>query len=97
LRFGIEPLEIQNALICDLKNRCCKQIENQSDLSREVSASRQAVFNQGQKVEITSGLFKDYQAIFKQFDGEARVIIILNLLNQQQELLVELEQLHTFL
>ena len=89
LKFGIEPLEIQSALISDLRNRCYSQIEN----SQEGSADKQVVFKQGQAVEITSGPFKEYQAIFKQFDGEARAIILLNLLNQQQELLVELEQL----
>ncbi len=93
LKFGIEPLEIQSALISDLRNRCYSQIENQIENYQEGSADKQTVFKQGQAVEITSGPFKDYQAIFKQFDGEARAILLLNLLNQQQELLVELEQL----
>lgn len=57
--------------------------------------SRQQVFKEGQVVDITSGPFKAYQAIFKQFDGEQRAIILLDLLSQQQELLVELKQLHT--
>jgi len=97
LKFGVEPLEIQNSIISDLRNRCYSQIENQSDGSKEGSLDKQAVFKQGQMVEVTSGPFKDYQAIFKQFDGETRAIILLNLLNQQQELLVELEQLHASL
>ena len=89
LKFGLEPLEIGSGLISDLRSRCYSKLENQS----ERSANKQAVFQQGQKVEVTAGPFKDYQAIFKQFDGERRAIILLNLLNQQQELLVELEQL----
>ena len=89
LKFGLEPLEMRSGLISDLRSRCCNKLENQS----ERSANKQAVFQHGQKVEITKGPFKDYQAIFKQFDGERRAIILLNLLNQQQELLVELEQL----
>jgi transcriptional antiterminator RfaH len=93
LKFGIEPLEIQSALIGDLRNRCYSQIDNQTENAQEGAVEKQAVFKQGQSVEITSGPFKDYQVIFKQFDGEARAIILLNLLNQQQELLVELEQL----
>lgn len=93
LKFGIKPLEIQHALIDDLRDRCYSQIEYQAEGSKEKPAKKQAVFKQGQAVEITSGPFKDYQAIFKQFDGETRAIILLNLLNQQQELLVELEQL----
>jgi transcriptional antiterminator RfaH len=91
LRFGLEPLEIRAGLITDLRSRCYNQLENQA----EYSVSGKAAFQQGQKVVITAGPFKDYQAIFKQFDGDRRVIILLNLLNQQQELLVELGQLQT--
>ena len=94
LKFGIEPVEIQNVLISDLRHRCYIQIENQSNDSQEGVLDKQEVLKQGQMVEVTSGPFKAYQAIFKQFDGETRAIILLNLLNQQQELLVELEQLH---
>jgi transcriptional antiterminator RfaH len=97
LKFGIEPLEVQNELISDLRARCYSQIGNQSDDSQVVLLDKQAIFKQGQTVEVTSGPFKDYQAIFKQFNGETRAIILLNLLKQQQELLVELEHLHTFL
>jgi transcriptional antiterminator RfaH len=89
LRFGLEPLEIRAGLIADLRSRCSSQLENQA----EGAVTSGDVFQQGQEVEINTGPFKDYQAIFKQFDGERRAIILLNLLNQQQELLVELEQL----
>jgi transcriptional antiterminator RfaH len=89
LRFGLEPLEIRSGLITDLRIRCYNQLENKA----EGSVTSGGIFQHGQKVEITKGPFKDYQAIFKQFDGERRAIILLNLLNQQQELLVELEQL----
>lgn len=91
LRFGIEPIEIRQDLIDDLRCRCSDVNINGESLSGNI----QAVFKEGQFVEITSGPFKDYQAIFKQFDGEQRAIILLNLLSQQQELLVELEQLHS--
>jgi transcriptional antiterminator RfaH len=91
LRFGIEPIELRQYLIDDLRHRC-------GDLNQHGEGfedSRQRVLKEGQVVEITSGPFKDYQAIFKQFDGEQRAIILLNLLSQQQELLVELKQLNT--
>lgn len=84
LRFGVEPLEIRADLIRDLRHRCGEKVE-----------CSQESFVEGQGVEITSGPFKDYQGIFKQFDGERRAIILLNLLNQQQELLVEIQQLQT--
>ena len=91
LRFGIEPIEIRQDLIDDLRCRCGDVSASGENLSGNI----QAVFKEGQFVEITSGPFKDYQAIFKQFDGEQRAIILLNLLSQQQELLVEIQQLHT--
>jgi hypothetical protein len=37
-----------------------------------------------------AGPFKNYQAIFKQFDSEHRAIVLLNLLNQQHEMSVVL-------
>ena len=96
LRFGIEPIEIRQDLIDDLRHRCGDVNVNGESLSRNGQrGNSQAVLKEGQVVEITSGPFKDYQAIFKQFDGEQRAIILLNLLSQQQELLVELEQLHS--
>jgi transcriptional antiterminator RfaH len=91
LRFGIGPIEIRQDLIDDLRHRC-------GDLNQNCESfvgSSQAVFKEGQIIEIVSGPFKDYQAIFKQFDGEQRAIILLNLLSQQQELLVDLKKLQT--
>jgi transcriptional antiterminator RfaH len=81
LKFGVAPLEVQGELIGDLKSRCFNPIGEKN------------AFTEGQKVTIASGPFKDYQAIFEQFDGEKRAIVLLNLLNQQQQLLVELKHL----
>ena len=89
LRFGTTPLEVNPSLISDLKKRC----GHTEEPGQNIAQSEQTLFTPGQGIEITSGPFKDYQAIFKQFDGEHRAIILLNLLNQQQELLVELQQL----
>lgn len=86
LHFGIEPIEIRQDLIDDWRHRC-------GDLNQHdgiLDGCRQVLFKEGQVVEITSGPFRGCQAIFKQFDGEQRTII---LLNQQQEFLIELEQL----
>jgi transcriptional antiterminator RfaH len=59
LRFGLEPLGIQASLIADLRNRCCNRLGNQA----EGSVTIEDAFQQGQKVEVTTGPFKDYQAI----------------------------------
>ena len=66
LRFGIEPIEIKEGLIDDIRLRCGDVGAD----SKTLSGNSQAVFKEGQVVEITSGSFKNYQAIFKQFDGE---------------------------
>jgi transcription antitermination factor NusG len=44
-------------------------------------------------VRINTGPFKDYLALFKEYDGEKRAIVLLNLLDQQRELVVKLTQL----
>ena len=80
LRFDINPVVVYQALIDSLKSQC---FEEQSE----------EAFNVDQQVRITSGPFKDYLALFKEYDGEKRAIVLLNLLNQQQELAVELTQL----
>lgn len=82
LRFGVEPVVVHQALIDSLKSQC---FDEQSE----------KVFNVDQQVRITSGPFKDYLALFKEYDGEKRAIVLLNLLNQQQELAVDLTQLST--
>lgn len=80
LRFGSEPVVVNSALIHGLKNQCIdKQLES--------------LFQVNQEVRINSGPFKDYLAIFKEYDGQKRAIVLLNLLNQQQELALELTQL----
>jgi hypothetical protein len=49
--------------------------------STENKSVNPQVLREGPLVEDTSGLFKYYEAIFKQFDGERRTIKLLNLLN----------------
>ncbi len=80
LRFGVEPVVVHQALIDSLNEQC---FEEQSEKA----------FNVEQQVRITSGPFKDHLALFKEYDGEKRAIVLLNLLNQQQELAVDLNQL----
>lgn len=80
LRFGTSPVIVYPELIDSLKNQC---FADQSD----------EVFETDQQVRITSGPFKDYLALFKEYDGEKRAIVLMSLLNQQQELAVELIQL----
>ncbi|UTW49484.1 transcription termination/antitermination NusG family protein [Bacterioplanoides sp. SCSIO 12839] len=80
LRFGVNPVVVYQALIDSLRSHCFK------GLSEEV-------FDVDQQVRINTGPFKDYLALFKEYDGEKRAIVLLNLLDQQRELVVELTQL----
>lgn len=80
LRFAVEPVIVHQTLIDDLKGQC---VEEQSE----------AIFKIDQQVRINAGPFKDYLALFKEYDGEKRAIVLLSLLNQQQKLALELIQL----
>lgn len=79
LRFGNEPVVVFATLVDNLRDR--------------LEQDETTLFSEQQSVRITSGPFKDYQALFKQYDGEQRAIVLINLLNKQQELLVELNHL----
>lgn len=50
------------------------------------------VFNPGDKLHITDGPFANLDAVFHQFDGQERVIVLLKLLNKQQKLALEMRQ-----
>lgn len=83
LCFNNQPVKMAEQLIQDLHQRC-KNADNAPQ------------FTQGQSVTLKDGPFKNYQAIFKNYDGQERAIILLNLLNQQNELLVELTNIELF-
>lgn len=80
LMFAATPVRVQEALIDDLKLRTSMQDET-------------PLFSIGQAVQIQSGPFKAYQALFQSYDGEERAVILLNILGSQQELLIELSSL----
>jgi len=48
-------------------------------------------FKQGEKVQITDGVFKNCVAIFKSFKSEERLILLMNLLGQQQTINIKQE------
>ena len=81
LCFGNVPVNIDGRIIEDLKMRT----SGAADLPK---------FKTGQKVELKEGPFRHYQALFKEYKGEDRAIILLTLLGQQNELVVELAELH---
>lgn len=80
LSFGGNPLTIDERLIEDLRQRTA-------------TGESAPQFKAGQKVELTDGPFRHYQALFKEYKGSERAIILLSLLGQQNELIVELTEL----
>lgn len=81
LAFGNDPVTVNPLLINDLRQRC------------EIGDNAPA-YHAGQRVMLKSGPFQHYEAIFQEYDGTERAIILLTLLGQQNELVVELAQLH---
>jgi transcriptional antiterminator RfaH len=51
------------------------------------------IFKPGDKVQITDGVFKNCVAIFKSFKADDRVILLMNILGQQQEINLKPESL----
>ncbi|QQD21924.1 transcription/translation regulatory transformer protein RfaH [Oceanospirillaceae bacterium ASx5O] len=80
LTFGNQPVTVNNLLINDLRQRC--GVGHNTPLYRT-----------GQKVSLKEGPFRNYEAIFQEYDGDERAVILLTLLGQQNELVVELGEL----
>lgn len=76
---GLEPLKVPDAVIEQLQS-----LQNQPVAK---------LFAAGDKVAITAGPFKGLQAIYKAQTSTERVVILLNLLQQQQEVQIEVSSL----
>lgn len=71
--FGQMPVPVEPEIIQSLKLRC---------QHHEVLKS----LKQGEAVRIKEGPFKELEAVFDSFDGEERVVILLDFLQTQQRL-----------
>lgn len=80
LYFGSQ-LAIMGSLLVDDLQQCT--VYNERDL----------LHKKGQKVALRSGPFQYTEAIFQEYDGAKRAIILLSLLGQQSQLLVEVSEL----
>lgn len=81
LRFGAQPATLADAIIQDIRQRC------------DNPASTAPQFSAGDSVQFAEGPFRDYQALFQQYSGDQRAIVLVHLLGQQNQLLVDLQQL----
>jgi transcriptional antiterminator RfaH len=80
LYFGSKPAVVSTLLVDDIRRRAAC---NGTD----------ALYTKGQKLALNSGPFRHYEAIFQEYDGLERAVILLSLLGQQSELIVELSEL----
>ena len=53
------------------------------------------LFKAGEVVRITRGPFADVQAIFESFDGQERVVVLLELMHRSQRLVVQMADVAT--
>lgn len=80
LRFGNEPVRVENCIVDDIQARLEKM--------QQVKA-----LERGDSICLKEGPFRAYQAIFQEYCGQERAVILLNLLGQQNRLVVQLSQL----
>lgn len=79
VRFGAEAARVPDALVATLKQQEAILGERAIDLDR---------FHNGDKVIITNGPFRGLEAIFQKYDGEERVIVLLEILHKQTKLAI---------
>jgi transcriptional antiterminator RfaH len=77
VRFGTEAARVPDALIATLKAQEAFFGERAIDLDR---------YHVGDKVIITEGPFRGLEAVFQKYDGEERVIVLLEILHKQTKL-----------
>lgn len=76
--FGSEPLRVDPDLIDIIQNY-------ESNLAE---AEPEPLFAMGQKVQVTDGPFKGIEAVFQLEDGDARSIVLIDILGKQTRLQV---------
>jgi transcriptional antiterminator RfaH len=77
VRFGLSFAVVPNKIIDMIK------IQQQQTIEKLVSIRSH---HQGDNIEIKTGVFKGQQAIFKNYNSQDRIIVLLKLIGQQQEI-----------
>ncbi len=75
VRFGTQPAHVPDELIAQLKA---------SEETKRKIAEGLEKFKSGDKVIIDNGPFADVEGIFERYDKDERVILLLNILQQQE-------------
>ena len=85
VRFGLNYATIPNNIIEFIKANQLNTAEKLSNINK---------FKAGDNVQITDGVFKNCTAIFKSYKSDERVILLMNLLGQQQNITINQKSLN---
>lgn len=69
--FGVEPAKVDDRMIEILRNR-----------EATAQAEPERLFKSGERVMLTDGAFVGLEAIYQMADGDQRVIVLIELMNQ---------------
>lgn len=83
VRFGGAAAKVPSAVVEALQ-------QEQAERLREAPA--RPLFRPGQEVRLTAGPFAGLQAVFQMADGEARAMVLIELLGKQARLSVDVSQ-----
>ena len=81
--FNGQPLAVPTSIIDELQQREAGKTPAREALTR------------GDKLSIVRGPFVNLQAVFERFDGEERVVVLLDILQQQQRLKLPLTDIQS--
>lgn len=84
VKFGLNYAQISNSIMDFIKDNEFKTSEKIKRLDN---------FKPGDKVQITEGALKNCIAIFKSFNSDERVILLLNLMGQKQNIKIQRKSL----
>ena len=84
VRFGLNFAQVPNDIIEYIR-------VNQANSEKKLK--KLSKFKEGDKVQITDGVFKNCIAIFKSYKSEERIILLMKVLGQQQAINIKQELL----
>ena len=84
VRFGLNLAQVPDDIIKYIRVNQANSEEKLKKLSK---------FKEGDKVQITEGVFKNCIAIFESFKSDERVILLMNILGQQQAINIKEDSL----
>jgi transcriptional antiterminator RfaH len=79
VRFGVEPARVDDGLVAYLRQTQAGEVKR--------------LFEPGQRVQVTEGAFAGVEGVFQMEDGQARAMVLIELLSRQVRLPVDAAQL----